>query len=275
MSSRSDKLSPSLVNFRDELHDRSKNVRNATDRILLERWVSMKYFTHFERFIRLPQLAATIDAVYTTEAARACSLVMMIEGTNADDAGVEWLPGGGIRMETAGADNDQHILLAHTDGDHSGLANVDWKSANRLLFAATIKTGPEAADIAETVLWAGWKLTNTAVVVDDDHQAFFRYSNSTHSGNWAVITSVGGVDTETDTGIKVVANTLYRLLVVLDKDRIPYYYINDLRVGIASSVAMAVTGALEFYIGVENEGAVSAAARELDVRNFVVSQLYG
>ena len=233
--------------------------------------LSTKYFTHFERFPKLPQLNATIDQVYTVEAARACHDDLEILGTNADDAGVTFLAGGGIRMETAGADADFHVLLAHLDaGPVTSLAGAGWDSSKKPLFFANIVTGPQAADITSCILWAGFKLTNTATTATDADQFFFRFEDDVNDGDWQAVTSVAGTDTATDTGIDVKFATNYRLLIEVDQLRVPRYYINERLV--ATGGALTDLATFEFYIGVETDGA--AEAKQLDIRNFLVSQTY-
>jgi hypothetical protein len=248
----------------------------------MERMLSPRYFTHFERFERRPFLNASLAPASADDAAdgaTAAEIALMmsanplleIQGTNADDAGVEALEGGGIRFETAGADGDEHILAAHADANQSSLLTANWDSRNRPLFMANILTGPEAADITNCIIWAGWKLTSTEVTATDADQAFFRYENGVNGGRWQAITSVAGVDDAHDTGIAVAAGTLYRLLIDVDADRVPRFYINDRLVETGGALTALAT--LEFFIGVGADGA--AEAKELDIRNFMVSQLYG
>lgn len=250
---------------------------SPVDALVAERLLSSRYFTHYERFLQRPQLNATL-AVTTVDptaaevaASFASNLNLEITGTNADDAGVEWLPRGGIRLETAGADGDEHIIQAHRDTDQTALLNIDWNSANELLFVANLVTGPDAADVTSAIIWAGWKLTSTEVTATDNDQAFFRFENDVNGGRWQAITSVAGTDDAHDTGIAVRSATTYRLVVAVDRDRVPRYYINDALVETGS--ALTALNTFDFYIGVAADGA--AAAKELDIRSFLVSQRYG
>lgn len=289
-----------------------KGYSNKISDFMLERQTNLDYFCHVERFDKRPQLGTTFDnaatlaitdpadapanvdalrddlvantfpsietwanttlADYNTQAFQASRTIELF-GTNADNAGVTFLEGGGIRLETAGADADQHILGAHLETTMTALAGINWDSANEPLFCANIVTGPQAADLHDTTLWAGFKLTNTDVVITDDDQFFFRTDGAgAVAGNWFAVQSVGGTDVEFDTGILAVEATPYQLFVVLDENRVPHYYINGAYVwtGTAQATALAT---YEFYVGVAARGV--GAAKQLDIRNLLVSQTYG
>jgi hypothetical protein len=250
---------------------------SPVDGLVYERLLNPKFFTHFERFNKRPALNATLvptnlDPTQAEVAAiLAANLDLEIAGVNADDAGVEFLEGGGIRMETVGADGDEHILQAHTDTNQSSLAACNWDSRNRPLFMANILTGPEAADIDNCILWMGWKLTSAEAVATDADQAYFRYENGVNGGRWQAITEADSVNDSHDTGILVNSGTLYRLIVDVGPDRVPRYYINNRLV--ETGPALRALATFDFFIGVASDGA--AEAKELDIRNFMVSQLYG
>ena len=254
------------------------------DELVRERVDSLRHFTHIERFLKRPFLNASLAPASADDAAdgaTAAELALMVSanpnleilGTNADDAGVEALEGGGVRFETAGADGDGHILLAHLDANQSALASVNWDTRNEPLFYANIVSGPDAADITNCIMWAGWKLTNTATTATDADQAFFRYENGVNGGRWQAIVSTGGTDSVYDTGATVAAATNYRMLIAFDAARRPHMYLNEAVVTPEMPPAVTALATFEFYIGVEADGA--AEAKELDIRSFVVSQLYG
>lgn len=246
-------------------------TKPTVDGLVMERLLNPKYFTHFERFLELPQLNATIDQVYTVEAARACYKHLELLGTNATAADVTFLPGGGIRCETVGADADGDIILAHLDaGPVTALAGIGWSTARRPLFMANLVSGPDAADVTSCILWAGWKLTNTHVTATDADQCFFRFEDDVNGGRWQAVTSVANSDSAIDTGITVRSATNYRLVIDVDINRVPRFYVNGALV--STGAAMTSLATLEFYIGVEADGA--AEAKQLDIRNFMVSQLY-
>jgi hypothetical protein len=61
-------------------------------------------------------------------------------------------------------------------------------------------------------------------------ELFFRYTDNVNGGRWEAVTKAGGVETATDTGIAVVANTWYKLRLVVN--------------AAATSVAFSINGAL-------------------------------
>lgn len=243
--------------------------------ILQERLLNPKYFTHFERFLRLPQLNGTIDGVYTGEVVRACHRYLEIGGTGVADADVTFRPGGGINVETQADDDDQVIVMAHLDAD-SLLEGAGWDTSQRPLFYLNAVTGPIADDIADCILWAGYKLTEVEATADDADQFFFRYENGVNGGRWQAISSNNGTDTATDTGVTVAFNTNYRLLIEVDRDLVAHYYINDVEVATAATEAGTIVlrdlATFEFYMGIDSSGAANAD-KAWGLRNFIVSQL--
>lgn len=191
-----------------------------------------------------------------------------ILGTNASSDDVTFYAEGGIKMETDGADHDQVILLPHLDANQSAWTQVTWGSDKQTQWQCHIKTG---SAITNTVIWAGLKLTNTSVTATDNDQAFFRYQNGVNGGKWEAVDSVGGTDTETDTGVAVAANTEYELRIAIDSSRRAKFYIN----GVLVKTSVALTDAKDFipYIGIQGEGA--AEAKHLYVFGQAISRVIG
>jgi hypothetical protein len=185
-------------------------------------------------------------------------------GTNASSDDVTFNAEGGVTFTTDGADGDGVILLPHLDANQSAWTQVTWGSDKQVEWECFIKTG---ASVADVVIYAGLKLTNTNVVATDADQAFFRYEDS---GNWDAVYSVGGTDSEDDTGVAVAASTQYHLRIVIDSDRVPRFYINEVLVVTGD----ALTNAIDFipYIGVV---AGAAAAKTLDVYGQAISRDVG
>ena len=176
-------------------------------------------------FERRPQLSGTCDAVYTTEAARNASLDFEILGTSAADADVvHGTTVAGIQMETAGADNDQVIVLPHLDSGQTAWTSTLWGTENQVTWEAVIKTN---SAIATTLIWAGLKLTNTPIIATDDDQVYFRYSTDDTNTNWRIISSIAGTATNADSGIVVAASTIYYFRIEIDKDRQAHFFIDN------------------------------------------------
>ncbi len=127
--------------------------------------------------------------------------------------------------------------------------------------------------IVDFIAWLGWKLTSTEVVITDADQTFFRYENDINSGRWQAISSAVGVDVSTDTGLTVGISQRYRLVIHVDADRIPRFYVNGELV-YTGLVALTADAVIIPVIGAEVDGG-AAATKTLVVRNAFLSQLIG
>ncbi len=184
---------------------------------------------------------------------------------------------GGITLTTAGADADQAILAPHLDTKQTQWASTVWGSSTSSTFETVIVTG---ASVAKTIVWAGFKLTNTDAIATDDDQCYFRYSSADSAGAWQIITSRGGTDTTTavDTGAVAapVASTKYRLRMAINAARQPRFWINEKEVFYSGpgSVFPALTASITFkpYIGVGANGA-TPGAKAINVRGLICSRI--
>ena len=185
-------------------------------------------------------------------------------GTNGTSALSTYYAEGGITFTTAGADNDQMILVPHLDTNQSAWEQVTWGTDQETVWECALRT---TATITSMTIWAGLKLTNTSVTATDNDQAFFRYAAATNSGKWQAIHSIGGTDTATDTGVTVAASTTYRLKVTIDSSRIARFYINGTLV--STSTALTDATDLKPYIGVQ---ANTGAARAVNIIGQAISR---
>jgi hypothetical protein len=185
-------------------------------------------------------------------------------GTNGTSALSTYYAEGGITFTTAGADNDQMILVPHLDTNQSAWEQVTWGTDQETVWECALRT---TATITSMTIWAGLKLTNTSVTATDNDQAFFRYAAATNSGKWQAIHSIGGTDTATDTDITVAASTTYRLRVAIDSSRIARFYINGTLV--STSTALTDATDLKPYIGVQ---ANTGAARAVNIIGQAISR---
>jgi hypothetical protein len=184
-------------------------------------------------------------------------------GTNMTSALSTFHTSGGITLTTAGANNDQAILLPHLDANQSSWNLTLWALRRGVCWEAVFQTG---ALVTTCILWAGLKLTNTPVIATDNDQIFLRYQSGVNGGRWQVVYSIGGVDTEVDTGVAVAINTVYHIMVEVT-DMIARVYLDG--------VLMATTGAVDNvslipYIGVQ---ATAVAARNVRVLGQSISRL--
>jgi hypothetical protein len=88
-------------------------------------------------------------------------------GTNMTTALATAATTGGLTLTTAGADADQAIVTPHLDTKQTQWTSTVWGSSTSSTFETVIVTG---ASVAKTILWAGFKLTNTHTVATDDDQ---------------------------------------------------------------------------------------------------------
>jgi len=190
--------------------------------------------------------------------------MMEVLGTNMTTALATWNAEGGITLTTAGADEDQAILAPHLDANQSPWTKYTWGTDRETHWEGYFETG---ASIADVTIWAGLKLTNDNVVATDADQVFIRYADS---GNWIVVSSIGGTDTETDSGVAVAASTKYHVGIKINADRTAEVFIN----GVFIYKTAALTDAVDFipYIGVE---AGTGAAKAITVFDEAISRLYG
>lgn len=209
------------------------------------------------------------DILATSEATRMITdPEFEILGTNGVSALCTHNAEGGLLLTTAGADGDQMILVPHLDANQSPWTTNTWGTDKEVGWECLIAT---QADIDDTIIWAGLKLTNTSVTATDDDQVFFRYEDDVNSGKFQAVASIGGTDVETDTGVTVAASTSYRLSIVIGADRVARFYINHVLV----YTSEALTDATDMipYIGVEVDG--SAVARAIGVYSQFISRTVG
>lgn len=220
---------------------------------------SPKRYTVSANFSPKPGIAADTAYTFDTET--------MVAGTNMTSALVTYnATTGGIRMTTAGADNDQAILSGHTTGTLSAMKNTAWGTENETIFEASIRTGDDIT--TGVLLWAGLKLTNTPTVATDADQVFFRFSTDDSDTYWELVSSNTNVDTTTASTVAVAANTEYRFKIVIDSARKATFFINDAVVGTTAALKNDIS--LLPFIGIQ---ALSAAAEFVTVHSLKMSRL--
>ena len=247
----------------------------------------------YESFAKKPGLNAVsiIDPDADSASALAAYVIANRDfetlGTNMTTA-LTTFPGtsAGIKMTTAGADQDQAILLPHLDTDMSAWSKVLWGTENQVEWECSIML--PALDNQK--VWAGLKLTNDQLVATDDDQIFFKFqSDATNSeafttfANWHLVHSIGGTDYISKLPIAAAANTPYHLKIAIDSDRKATIFVNGVQYNITSTAgstggtavtaveagkaatkSAALTNDVDLipYIGIE---AGAAAAEAIDV----------
>ena len=160
-------------------------------------------------------------------------------GTNMTTA-LTTFPGtqAGILMTTAGADQDQAILLPHLDTNQSAWSKVLWGTENEVEWECSISL--PALDNQK--VWAGLKLTNDQLVATDANQVFFKYqTDATNSeaftdfAKWHFVHSIGGTDYISRLPITVAADTQYHLKIKIDSGRKATIFVNGIQYNVTET----------------------------------------
>lgn len=221
-----------------------------------------------ENFNQLPQLNAVLSAAFTNADATAAANTALkvasslasrdfeVTGTNAVSGSITFgTTVGGIILTTAGADNDQTIVHPHLDTDQTAWAEIPWGTENQVIWETVIKTN---SAILTTLIWAGLKLTSDPTVATDDDQVYFRFSTDDSDTNWEIVSSIGGVDTTSDSGVAVAASTIYYFRIEIDSSRQAHFFINNKEVYRTEALTDDID--LIPYVGVQ---ALAGEARSL------------
>jgi len=258
-----------------------------------------------EYFSKRPGLNANLDAASTVEAWRPLNhhFEVLDAAGNMTSALVTFpATSSGVRCTTAGADQDQAIIMPHLDNDGTAdtgaitaWSGVQWGTENQVQWETSIRTGASIADIK---IWAGLKLTNDQLVATDDDQAYFKFqTDATNSEAFTDFTllhfvhSIGGTDYISALPITIAASTVYHLKIVIDSDRKATIYVNGIQYNVTSTAGStggtavtavqpsklptktaALTDDVDFipYNGVEGG---AASAKVLDTHYIAMSRL--
>jgi len=206
---------------------------------------SYKRYVLEENFHRVPAASATIDQVWTTEAARNANIDFETLGTDFASGTISFTATlAALTMTTHSTSADQMIVLPHLDSGQSAWTGILWGTENQVIWEAIIRTG---ASVADVTIWAGLKLTNTSVLITDADAAYFRFDGAV--ANWEATTSIADTDVEKDTGVVVAADTNYYLRIEIDSDRKPHFFINNKEVYVGSALTNDID--LIPYVGVQ------------------------
>ena len=254
----------------------------------------------YESFSKKPGLnaVAIIDPDADSASALAAYVIANKDfetlGTNMTTA-LTTFPGtqAGILMTTAGADQDQAILLPHLDTNQSAWSKVLWGTENQVEWECSINLPA----IDNQKVWAGLKLTNDQLVATDDDQIFFKFQTDATNSEafsdftyWHLVHSIGGTDYISQIPVTVAADTPYHLKIVIDSDRKATCFINGVQYnvtstsgstggtsvtavqpGVAATKSAALTNDVDLipYIGIE---AGAAAAEAINVHYQSISR---
>ena len=248
-----------------------------------------------EYFVQLPKLNAVNIIDPDADDASALALHVLanknfeVLGTNMTSAlSTRNATAAGITLTTAGADQDQAIVLPHIDSNQTAWTGTKWGTENQTVWECSINTNA----IDNQKLWAGLKLTNDQLVATDANQAFFKFqTDATNSEaftdftKWHFIHSIGGTDYISQLPITVAANTIYHFKIEIDSDRKLSIFVDGQQYNITSTSgstggtavttgttkSAALTDDVDFipYIGIE---AGAAAAEAVDVHYQCISR---
>lgn len=209
-----------------------------------------------------PGLAA--DATDNTTATFAITDPLFeVTGTNAVSASVSVVNTGGILLTTAGAASDQVILGPHSTASLSGWAAA-WNTAKSPTWECRVQAG---ADIVNSIIWAGLKLTSDPTVATDDDQVFFRYETAANANAVLFVSSIADTDVSTNTGVVVANGTALHFKIAIDGSRVARAYINGTLVH--TTGALTANTDLIPFIGIQSK---DAAAASLVVRGAAISK---
>ena len=248
-----------------------------------------------EYFVQLPKLNAVNIIDPDADDASALALHVLanknfeVLGTNMTSAlSTRNATAAGITLTTAGADQDQAIVLPHLDSNQTAWTGTKWGTENQTVWECSINTNA----IDNQKLWAGLKLTNDQLVATDANQAFFKFqTDATNSEaftdftKWHFVHSIGGTDYISQLPITVAANTIYHFKIEIDSDRKLSIFVDGQQYNITSTSgstggtavttgttkSAALTDDVDFipYIGIE---AGAAAAEAVDVHYQCISR---
>ena len=250
-----------------------------------------------EWFKKRPGINANLDQASTVEVQRTLNDDFEILGTNMTSALVTFgATTGGILTTTAGADQDQAIILPHLDDDGTAdtgaitaWSGCQWGTENETHWETSIMLPA----IDNQKVWAGLKLTNDQLVATDANQAFFKFqTDATNSEAFTDFTklhfvhSIGGTDYISQLPITVAANTPYHLKIKIDSDRKASIFVNGIQYNVTTTAGStggtavtagttptaALTDDVDFipYNGIE---AGAAAAEALNTHFIAMSRL--
>ena len=208
-----------------------------------------------EYFVQLPKLNAVNIIDPDADDASALALYTLanrnfeVLGTNMTTALVDYPSAhAGMKMTTAGADQDQAILAPHLDSGQTAWTGVKWGTENSIRYETSI----DITNITNVKVWAGFKLTNDQLIATDADQIFFKFqTDATNSETFADFTklhfvhSIGGTDFISQLPITVAANTQIHLVIEVDANRQATIFVNGKQYNITSTSGTTGTAVTE------------------------------
>lgn len=192
-----------------------------------------------------------------------------ISGTSCSDADAAYDADQGLALETAGGatDSEQVIMLPQTAADNVSLwREIAWTVDNLPCYEAVIRTDALHA-LMEIECGLVLTMPSPFDAATDANQVKFTYLQGTDT-NWQVCVSVGNADTSHNTGVPVVASTVYHFAIHVGRDRIARCYINEKLV----AVTAALTTTVDLLPTVGVQAGTATQACKIYVRELAISR---
>jgi hypothetical protein len=223
----------------------------------------------------MPGVPADFDSA-TEATMNVTDPLVTLLGTNAASAGATYNAEGGIDIVTAGADNDQMIIVPHEDANACQMHpdTLTWGTDRELQFECGIRTPSTITTIAMVF---GLTLDASPAVMSvatPDDFVLFNFNTDDSDTTWGVVSDVGNAGpVDLDTGITVVASTDYHFKIICTPDEVAHCYVNDIEF-----TSIAYSGnTVDFIpiIGVQSLDATPSATSALRVYGWRISRLLG
>jgi hypothetical protein len=192
-----------------------------------------------------------------------------MSGTSATDADCAYDADQGLALETAGGatDSEQVIMLPQAAGDDASLwREIAWTTDNLPKYEAVIRTDALNA-LMEIEVGLVLTMPSPFDADTDADQCKFTYLQGTDT-NWQVSVSVNNVNSTHDTGVPVVASTVYHFALHVGRDRICRCYINDR----LAAVTIPLKTGIDLLPTVAVQAGTATAACKIYVRELAIGR---
>ncbi|KKN58721.1 hypothetical protein LCGC14_0548990 [marine sediment metagenome] len=190
-----------------------------------------------------------------------------LSGGSATDTDVTYDADQGLAFETAGAGVDQCVMLPQATGDNVSLwREIAWTTDNLPNYEAVIRTDALKA-LMEIEVGLVLTMPDPFDADTDADQCKFTYLQGTDT-NWQVSVSVNNVNSTHDTGVPVVASSVYHFALRVDRARVARCYINDRLV----AVTIPLKTGIDLLPTVGVQAGSAAAAVKIYVRELAISR---
>jgi hypothetical protein len=192
-------------------------------------------------------------------------------GTNVVDACSTFDVGGGLRLTTTGAGNDQAIVWPHQDANQGIVNNTQWSTADRVKMKINVKV----VNVLTVRLAFGWKLTTNLAQATDADECFVGFDTAAEYGaagqtKFVLVTNVAGAGAvDQDTGVVVAAGS-YRFVLDEQSNRTVNCYIN----GVLKASSAALTTPLTTLKPFAAIQTLAAAPESFCVQRLTLSKNY-